>query len=230
MSFGHDSIYSDPVAAAGDVARVSAVEAARGGKAVDAALPLLVELDSPSTFSLQEWRPRALDERYACLRLRLNGCTDEGDGVTVPCGVFLQYLREQDSYRRRETGERLDLFTLCVFDSRTLDPRHATTRLADHYRAPDVPSMGLVGGGAGGRLLERLEPALRPDTRWLLLGPARSGTAIHRDPRNTAAWNTVCSGVKRWAMLSPEVGWALSQCSSSYRFGFGDMSFTIFSC
>ena len=72
--------------------------------------------------------------------------------------------------------------------------------------------MGLVDGG--GRLLERLEPVLRPDTRWLLLGPARSGTAIHKDPRNTAAWNTVCSGVKRWALLSPEVSAPLAERES----------------
>ena len=116
--------------------------------------------------------------------------------------------------------KELDIFTLCVFDARVLDPRHAATDLADLYRVPDVPSMGLGGGGAGGgrgRLLERLEPALRPDTRWLLLGPARSGTAIHRDPKNTAAWNTVCSGVKRWALLSPEVRVTLGHFFSEIR-------------
>ena len=60
---------------------------------MDAAVPLLIELDSRSTFPLEQWRPKMLAEHYAGLQLRLNGCTDEGDAVTVPCRVFLEYLQ-----------------------------------------------------------------------------------------------------------------------------------------
>ena len=53
------------------------------------------------------------------------------------------------------------------------------------------------------RLLERLPPALRPRTRWLLIGPARSGdAALRRGPSGAASWSTACCGApSRWARL-----------------------------
>ena len=106
-SFGDDSVYSGAAAAASDVVRISAPEAADYSKGRPAeASPLLIEPGSCSTFPLEKWRPRALAERFAGLKLRLNGCTDEGDAVTVPCGVFLEYLLEQDSYCSRRLKQR----------------------------------------------------------------------------------------------------------------------------
>ena len=35
--------------------------------------------------------------------------------------------------------------------------------------------------------------------RWMLLGPAQSGTHWHRDPYNISAWNAVVVGQKLWA-------------------------------
>ncbi|QLG71371.1 hypothetical protein HG535_0B04130 [Zygotorulaspora mrakii] len=45
----------------------------------------------------------------------------------------------------------------------------------------------------------------RPDHRWLIAGPERSGSTFHKDPNQTSAWNTVLSGMKLWIMLPPEV-------------------------
>ncbi|QEU62592.1 hypothetical protein KDRO_F05220 [Kluyveromyces lactis] len=43
----------------------------------------------------------------------------------------------------------------------------------------------------------------RPDHRWLIAGPARSGSTFHKDPNHTSAWNTGLSGMKLWVMLPP---------------------------
>ena len=43
----------------------------------------------------------------------------------------------------------------------------------------------------------------RPDHRWLIAGPARSGSTFHKDPNHTSAWNVGLSGMKLWVMLPP---------------------------
>ncbi|KAF2730171.1 Clavaminate synthase-like protein [Polyplosphaeria fusca] len=41
----------------------------------------------------------------------------------------------------------------------------------------------------------------RPHRRWLILGPARSGSTFHKDPNATSAWNAVLTGRKYWLMF-----------------------------
>lgn len=43
----------------------------------------------------------------------------------------------------------------------------------------------------------------RPDYRWLIAGPRRSGSGWHKDPNMTSAWNAVMYGTKFWMMLPP---------------------------
>ncbi|KAL9082708.1 MAG: hypothetical protein Q9165_008807 [Trypethelium subeluteriae] len=41
----------------------------------------------------------------------------------------------------------------------------------------------------------------RPDCRWLIVGPERSGSTFHKDPNGTSAWNAVLRGSKYWIMF-----------------------------
>lgn len=41
----------------------------------------------------------------------------------------------------------------------------------------------------------------RPDHRWLIIGPERSGSTFHKDPNATSAWNAVVRGSKYWIMF-----------------------------
>jgi len=60
----------------------------------------------------------------------------------------------------------------------------------------------------------------RPDSRWLIMGPARSGSTFHKDPNATSAWNAVITGSKYWLMfpsgpnIPPPPGVILSEDAS----------------
>lgn len=41
----------------------------------------------------------------------------------------------------------------------------------------------------------------RPDSRWLIVGPERSGSTFHKDPNATSAWNAILTGSKYWLMF-----------------------------
>ena len=45
----------------------------------------------------------------------------------------------------------------------------------------------------------------RPDYRWLIYGPYKSGSTFHKDPNATSAWNAVIFGSKKWIMYPPHV-------------------------
>ncbi|KAL0483448.1 hypothetical protein AKO1_014781 [Acrasis kona] len=47
--------------------------------------------------------------------------------------------------------------------------------------------------------------AERPNYRWFLAGPAKSGATFHKDPNHTSAWNACVTGHKKWVMYPPHI-------------------------
>ena len=45
----------------------------------------------------------------------------------------------------------------------------------------------------------------RPDYRWIIIGPEKSGSSFHKDPNATSAWNATVTGSKKWILYPPHV-------------------------
>lgn len=52
-------------------------------------------------------------------------------------------------------------------------------------------------------MFAQLPEECRPDHRWLIIGPERSGSSWHIDPNATSAWNAVIQGAKKWVLCPP---------------------------
>ncbi|KAK9365169.1 hypothetical protein V1509DRAFT_571509 [Lipomyces kononenkoae] len=94
--------------------------------------------------------------------------------------VYTQYMKNNT-----------DESPLYLFDREFADK----TELAAEYKAPDIFATDY---------LNALE-SIRPDYRWLIIGPERSGSTFHKDPNATSAWNAVIEGEKYWVMFPPDV-------------------------
>ncbi|KAL6756934.1 JmjC protein [Haematococcus lacustris] len=83
-----------------------------------------------------------------------------------------------------------DEMPLYLFDKRFME---ACPALGQDFQVPSVFTEDLMG----------VMGAQRPDFRWLIAGPARSGSSFHIDPNATSAWNAVVSGRKKWVLYPP---------------------------
>ena len=88
----------------------------------------------------------------------------------------------------RESRDDLPLY---IFDPRFADKCPA---LLEHFSVPEH---------FGSEDLFSVLGADRPDHRWLIAGPERSGSVWHIDPNATSAWNAVVRGAKKWILFPP---------------------------
>lgn len=96
-----------------------------------------------------------------------------------------KYLR----YMKRSTDDQ------CIY---LFDKRFAET-------APDMAAAYSVPPYFSGErdLFSAMGEERRPDYRWLIMGPGRSGSTFHKDPNGTSAWNACVIGKKKWILLPP---------------------------
>jgi len=75
----------------------------------------------------------------------------------------------------------------------------------EYFRSADDHSVraGADVGLSGTDLFRLFGAAARPDYRWLICGPKRSGSIFHIDPNQTNAWNVSVRGRKKWIFYPP---------------------------
>jgi hypothetical protein len=88
---------------------------------------------------------------------------------------------------------------LYLFDSKFVDTAPEAFGSGAFYDPPDV----IV--SPEDDLFSLLGERDRPEYRWLVHGPARSGSCFHVDPNGTSAWNAVVRGAKRWILFPPDL-------------------------
>ncbi|KDD76900.1 hypothetical protein H632_c72p1 [Helicosporidium sp. ATCC 50920] len=123
--------------------------------------------------ALQAWSRDRLDELFQAEAVCVNDAPWTWEG-------YRAYAEEQE-----------DELPLYLFDPHILRRRPGLARDAPapaHFARQD---------------LFRVLGDRRPDWRWLILGPSRSGSTFHVDPNATCAWNAVVWGAKRWVLYPP---------------------------
>ena len=121
-----------------------------------------------------KWTQKALLDKYGEVEFR-------AEAVDWPLNTYIEYMNSNH-----------DESPLYLFDK-------------DFVRKMDL-SVG-TGNGAYwppecfGEDLFDLLGEQRPDSRWLIIGPERSGSTFHKDPNATSAWNAVIRGSKYWIMF-----------------------------
>lgn len=93
--------------------------------------------------------------------------------------------------------------SLYVFDCDFSEASGKSCLLADVGPLPSLAGDGVFAAGAAA------DHDDRPTWRWLLAGPAGSGSCLHQDPWSYSSWNASLCGYKRWVLFPPETPFAV---------------------
>eukprot|EP01114_Cavostelium_apophysatum_P016095 TRINITY_DN4520_c0_g1_i2.p1 TRINITY_DN4520_c0_g1~~TRINITY_DN4520_c0_g1_i2.p1 ORF type:complete len:162 (-),score=31.64 TRINITY_DN4520_c0_g1_i2:95-580(-) len=114
------------------------------------------------------WTKESLKEKYGSVEFRISH--RENQRVCLKLDDYMRYSDLQH-----------DEIPLYVFDA--VFGEHAPDMLKDYsvHHFFDEDYLELLGD-------------IRPNYRWFVMGPARSGSPWHIDPHGTSAWNSLLSG------------------------------------
>ncbi|KAL8650620.1 MAG: hypothetical protein Q9226_005071 [Calogaya cf. arnoldii] len=123
----------------------------------------------------RQWSTDLLLEKYGHIAFR-------AEAVDWPLKVYVDYMLNNS-----------DESPLYLFDRSFVEKMDLQVGKHDgsHYWPPDC---------FGEDLFDVFE-SQRPDRRWLIVGPERSGSTFHKDPNATSAWNAILRGSKYWIMF-----------------------------
>ncbi|KAI8826099.1 uncharacterized protein EV422DRAFT_600930 [Fimicolochytrium jonesii] len=146
-------------------------------------IPLLIgpEYVKSNWTAMKKWTMASLLEQYEHVRFKVGNEYGNPRKVDMSFGAYTDYMIRQN-----------DESPLYVFDS---DFAEKASSMLEDYAVPPMFSDDLL----------QVLGDDRPDYRWLVIGPSRSGASWHVDPLGTSAWNALISGRKRWALYPPEV-------------------------
>ncbi|KAK6027905.1 JmjC domain protein, partial [Ostertagia ostertagi] len=162
-----------------------------------------------STLSVEEFREKYEQPRIPCMitgltetwaaheNWKIDKLLEKYANATFKCGespnakpVYMKFKYYAEYMRKNK-----DDSPLYIFDGK-FGRRHATMDMVNDYEVPPY---------FRGNLFEAFGSYKRkPLFRWIVIGPARSGTNIHIDPLGTSAWNALIHGHKRWVFIHPD--------------------------
>ncbi|VDO85643.1 unnamed protein product [Heligmosomoides polygyrus] len=126
---------------------------------------------------------QALLKKYADVPFKC-GESPDAQPVRMKLKYYAEYMKTTN-----------DDSPLYIFDG-TFGEQWATEDMLHDYEVPTIFQYNLFDVlGAHKK---------RPSYRWIVIGPARSGTNIHIDPLGTSAWNALIHGHKRWVFIHPD--------------------------
>ena len=143
-----------------------------------------IVINADQDWQAKGWTVAEFKKNYSASFFEV-GKENNADPVIKSMGEYLDYCE------LIESGSPSTTTPLYLFDS-TFDSD--APQLAMDYAPPPIFPVCVFS-----TLPPNLQH-LRPEHKWLLVGPERSGSALHVDHLQTCAWNYLAVGTKTWAI------------------------------